>query len=143
MGLYEEFARKYYLEAKKDLMRSRRALGEGDYPEAVFHAQQCVEKAVKALIEAKKEYVYNHGPRLSSIFIRVYSDEWCSELDKVVDIVEWFTEYYTRSRYPFILRSKVYSPDEFIDRELAQEALDKACEVLGIVEKILRRKGII
>ncbi len=52
--------------------RARRALEEGDYPETVFHAQQRVEKVVKAMIEAKREYVYNHGPRLASIFARVF-----------------------------------------------------------------------
>ncbi|HDD26479.1 MAG TPA: HEPN domain-containing protein, partial [Acidilobales archaeon] len=59
MTFYEEFARKYYLEARKDLRRALKALTEGDYPEAVFHSQQCVEKAVKAMIESKREYVHN------------------------------------------------------------------------------------
>ena len=75
MTFYEEFARKYYLEARKDLERAHRALNEVDYPETVFHAQQCVEKAVKAMIESKREYVYNHGPRLASIFVRTFENE--------------------------------------------------------------------
>ncbi len=143
MGIYEEFSRKYFLEARKDLKRAERAFEEGDYPESVFHSQQCVEKAVKALIEAKREYVFNHGPFLSSLFIRVYRDEWMDYFDYVVDCLEWFIEYYTRSRYPFLLRSRVYSPEEFITRELAEEALTRARRVLDIAGRVLRRKGII
>ena len=104
MGFYEELARRSYREAVRDLERAKRALREGDYPDAVFHAHQCAEKAVKAMVEARREYVYNHGPRLASVFVRVFEGEWRREYDEVVDILGWFTEYYTRSRYPFLLR---------------------------------------
>jgi len=143
MTFYEEFARKYFLEARKDLERARRALIEGDYPEVVFHAQQCVEKAVKAMLEAKREYVYNHGPRLASIFVRVFENEWDSEFDEVVNVIGWFSEYYTRSRYPFMLKGKIVSPSEFIDEDIASESIEKALKVLGIAEKYLRKRGII
>jgi len=125
------------------LLRARKAMVEGDYPEVVFHAQQCVEKAVKAMIESRREYVYNHGPRLASIFARVFENEWRSEFDEVIDVIGWFLEYYTRSRYPFMLRGKVVSPDEYIDEEIAKEALNKALRVLRIAEGYLKSKGII
>ncbi len=143
LGIFEEFARKYYLEACKDLDRAMKAFREGDYPESVFHSQQCVEKAVKALIEAKRGYVFNHGVILSNYFIRVYKDEWIDDFDFIVECIDWFTEYYTRTRYPFLLRSRVYSPEEFITRDIAEEALDKARKVLDIVRKVLQRKGLI
>ena len=143
MTFYEEFARKYYSEAEKDLKRACRALSEGDYPEAVFHSQQCVEKAVKALIESRREYVYNHGPRPASILVRTFSDEWRDEFEELVDIIGWFSEYYTRSRYPFMLRGRVVSPSEYIDKELARKAIEKAEKVLRIVGRYLREKGVI
>ena len=143
MGFYEEFAKRFYREALKDLERAQKALRDRDYPEAVFHAQQCVEKAVKAMIEARREYVYNHGPRLASIFARVFENEWSDEYDEVLDILGWFTEYYTRSRYPFLLRGRVVSPDEFIDEEVAREAIAKAFRVVKIVESYLRKKRIV
>ncbi len=92
MGFYEEFAKRFYREALKDLERAQKALRDRDYPEAVFHAQQCVEKAVEAMIEARREYVYNHGPRLASIFAHVFENEWSDEYDEVLDILGWFTE---------------------------------------------------
>ncbi len=143
MGFYEEFARRFYREALKDLERARKALREGDYPEAVFHAQQCVEKAVKAMVEARREYVCNHGPRLASLFIRVFESEWRDEFEDVVDIIGWFTEYYTRSRYPFLLRGRVVSPEEFIDLGTAREAIEKAEKVVRIAKKYLVEKGVL
>ncbi len=143
VSFFEEFARKFFREAVKDIERARRAFQEGDYPEAVFHAQQCVEKAVKAMIEARREYVYNHGPRLASVFVRVFEHEWRPEFEEIVDSLGWFSEYYTRSRYPFLFRGRVMSPDEFIDSDIAREALDRASRVIKIVESYLRERGII
>ena len=42
-----------------------------------------------------------------------------------------------------MLRGKVVSPSEYIDEELAREAIEKARKVLSIAEKYLREKGII
>lgn len=142
MTFYEEFARKYLREAKRDLERAERALRERDYPEVVFHAQQCVEKAVKAMIESKREYVRNHGPILSSIFVRVFENEWRGEFEDIIDILGWFLEYYARSRYPFMLRGRVISPDEYIDEDVAKEALSKASKVLNVAEGYLKDRGI-
>ncbi len=143
MTFYEEFARRYFLEARRDLERAIKALNENDYPESVFHSQQCVEKAVKAIVEAKREYVYNHGPRLASVFSRVMENEWREEFEDVVDILGWFSEYYTRARYPFMLRGRIVSPEEFIDEDTARKGIEKARRVLDIVEGYLRERGII
>ena len=143
MVFYEEFARRFFREALRDLDRARRAFNEGDYPEVVFHAQQCVEKAIKAMIEARREYVCNHGPRLASIFVRVFENEWKDDYDYIVDSLVWLSEYYTRSRYPFLFRGRVISPDELIDREVAEKALQIATKVISIAERYLKDKGII
>ena len=143
MGFYERFARKYFEEAVKDLSRARRSLEEGDFPDSVFHSQQCAEKAVKAMIEARRRYVRNHGPMLGTVFVDAFSDEWVEEFDRVLDALGWFTEYYTRSRYPFLLRGEVVSPGEFIGREVAEEALKRAEEVMNIARRYLEGKGVI
>lgn len=75
--------------------------------------------------------------------MRVFEDEWEEAFDELVDVIGWFTEYYTRSRYPFFLRGKVIAPDEFIDRETASEAIEKAYRVLRVAERYLREKRII
>lgn len=143
MTFYEDFARAFLIEAKNDFDRAKKAFNENDFPHAVFNSQQCVEKAVKAMIEAKREYVYNHGPRLASIFIRIFEDEWIDDYDEIVNIIGWFSEYYTRARYPFMFKGKVVMPSEYINREIAEESIRKAEKVLEIAENYLRKKRII
>ena len=143
MSFFEGFAVKYFEQAQKDLHRAKRSLDEGDYPDSVFHSQQCVEKAVKAMIEAKRRYIHNHGPLLSTTFIDAFKDEWNDDFESVLDILGWFTEYYTRSRYPFLFKGRVVSPDEFIDRNTAEEALKKAERVLEVARKYLSGKGLL
>ena len=143
MGFYEKFAKKYFEQAEKDLKRAEKSLKERDYPDSVFHSQQCVEKSVKAIIEAKRKYVFNHGPTLGTIFSEAMGDEWKEEFEEVLDIIGWFTEYYTRSRYPFLLKGEVISPEEFIDREIAEDAYRKASKVLKIAGEYLRSRGIL
>lgn len=119
-----------------------KALGDKDYPEVVFHAQQAVEKAVKAMIEAKREYVLNHGPALASQFSRLFN-ELGEDLDTLVESLGWFVEYYTCSRYPFILRGKVVSPEGYIDESTASEALERCRRVVSVAEEYLRTKGLL
>jgi len=143
MGFFEEFARRFYLEAVKDLERAKRAFNESDFPDCVFHCQQCVEKAVKAMVETKREYVRNHGPVLASVFSRVFEGDWREEFEFVVDVLGWFLEYYTRSRYPFAMGGRIVSPGEFIDEETAKEALEKAERVLKIAGNFLKERGVL
>jgi len=75
MSIFVKFARKYFEEASKDLERAKRAMNLGDYPQTVFYAQQHVEKSVKALLEARRRVVYNHGPELVTHFIEANRDE--------------------------------------------------------------------
>ncbi len=66
------------------------------------------------MIDFRREYVCNHGPRLASIFVRIFEREWKDEYDYIVDSLVRLSEYYTRGMYPFLFRGKVISPDEFI-----------------------------
>jgi len=143
MSVFIKFARKYYEEALKDLERSRRAMSLEDYPQAVFYAQQCVEKGVKALLEVKRRVVYNHGPELISYFVEAYKDEWYESLERIVAALEFLTEYYTRARYPFLIRGEVIGPSEFVSKDIAVKALELAEKALEVVGDVLRRYGVI
>ncbi len=107
---FEKFAKKYFEEAQRDIERAKRALDHKDFPEAVFHAQQCVEKAVMSMIEVKRKYVYNHGVLLNA-FSDAFSDEWREEFDSVLDILGWFTEYYTGAGIPSSWGERLYPPE--------------------------------
>lgn len=143
MSLFEKFARKYFEEAVKDLERAERALRFNDYPQAVFYAQQSVEKAVKAMLETRKKVVYNHGPELVGIFAEAFEKEWVEGYNVIVEALEFLTEYYTRSRYPFVLRGNVLGPEDVIDMETALKGVELARKALDVVKEYLRRRGVI
>ncbi|MCD6368661.1 MAG: HEPN domain-containing protein [Thermoproteales archaeon] len=143
VSIFDKFAKKYFEEALRDFERAKRALSFNDYPQAIFYAQQSVEKAVKAMLEARKKVVYNHGPELISLLIDVFREEWSSELDIVVEALEYLTEYYTRSRYPFLLRGEVISPSDIINADIAKKGLMLAEKALDVVDNVLKRKGVI
>lgn len=143
MSLFEKLARKYFEEALKDLERAERALKLADYPQAVFYAQQCVEKAVKAMLEVKRRVVYNHGPELVGVFVEVFEKEWAEDFQRVVEALEYLTEYYTRSRYPFVLRGEVLGPSDIIDSSVALRGVELARKALEVVRDYLRRRGVI
>ena len=144
MQVFIEFARKFFEIAKRDLERARRALQEGDYPEAVFHAQQCVEKCCKALLELKGVYTYDHGPQIINLLVNLYSSELQEDkLRLLLEALSFLYGYYTFSRYPKLVGHRVVSPLEEIGRDIAEKALDLAQRVLTVCEDILRQKGVI
>jgi HEPN domain-containing protein len=143
LGVFEKFAKKYLDEASKDLERAKRAFELSDYPQAVFYAQQCTEKAVKAMLEVKRRVVYNHGPELIGLFVEVFEDEWSKDFEDVVEALEYLTEYYTRARYPFLLRGEVLGPEDVVDREVAVKGLERAKKALEVARNYLRARGVV
>ncbi|MEM2067884.1 MAG: HEPN domain-containing protein [Nitrososphaerota archaeon] len=143
MGTFERFAKKYFEESLKDLERAKRAFKAEDYPQAVFYAQQSVEKGVKAMLEFRKHVVYNHGPGLIGIFAEVFEDEWQQEFNHIIESLEYLTEYYTRARYPFLLRGEVLSPDEIVTKEVADRGIQLAEKAVGVVRDYLAGRGVI
>ena len=143
MSLFVKFARKYFEESEKDLERAIRALNLDDYPQAIFYAQQSVEKGVKAMLEVRRKVVYNHGPELIGIFSETFSNEWRKEYDIIVEALEYLTEYYTRARYPFLLKGEVYGPSDIVSKEIAEKGVKLAKKALEVVRDFLRRNSVI
>ncbi len=143
MAIYREFARLYLEIAKKDLELAIDAFNRGNYPEAVFHAQQCVEKSVKAMLEARMKYVYNHGPALIPLFEETFSSMWRSDYDVIVEALDYLRDFYTSTRYPKLVGDRVLAPWDIIDKEIASKSIDYARKVLSIATNYLREENII
>ena len=141
--MFIKFARKYFEESEKDLERAVRALNLDDYPQAVFYAQQSVEKGVKAMLEVRRKVVYNHGPELIGIFSEAFSNEWRRKYDVIVEALEYLTEYYTRARYPFLLKGEVYGPSDIVSKEIAEKGVKLARKAIEVVRDFLRRNSVI
>ena len=143
MSVFMKFARKYFEEALKDLERAERALKFNDYPQAVFYAQQSVEKCAKSMLEVKRRVVYNHGPELIAIFSDVFKDEWSDDYNVIIEALEYLQEYYTRARYPFLFRGEVYGPSDIVTKEIAEKGIELARRVIEVTRNFLRRSSII
>jgi HEPN domain-containing protein len=92
-----------------------------------FHAQQAVEKSLKALLVAKRiEYPLTHNLR---IILNLLPPDLPPPADPV-DIGE-LTEYAVSSRYPGM--------DEPVTEEQYQEAVSLARTVVSWAEEILRK----
>lgn len=143
MVVFEKFAKKYFEESVRDLSRAERAVQLSDYPQAAFYAQQCVEKAVKAMLEIKRHVVYNHGPELIGVFVDVFKDEWREGFNSIVEALEYLTEYYTRSRYPFLLRGEVLGPEDIISKDIAEKGIELARRTIEVVRDYLRGRSVI
>ncbi|MEM4718853.1 MAG: HEPN domain-containing protein, partial [Nitrososphaerota archaeon] len=61
MSIFQKFAKKYFDESLRDLERAKRAFMIEDYPQAVFYAQQSLEKGVKAMLEVVRDYLARRG----------------------------------------------------------------------------------
>ncbi len=95
-----------------------------------FHAQQAVEKGLKAMIESKKEV-----PRIHDLL------ELGSVAKKSGFAVEGFQEYfgylnqfYTSTRYPFLM---AMLPHGSPGRREAEQALQRLEEFIGFVKSSL------
>ncbi len=115
--------------ARNDQRASEILLGEGLPEEAAFHAQQAVEKALKALITA----LGGRPPRTHSI------ERLLSILEEELDVAWAYQEdlpaltyYAVEARYP--------APP--IQGEEAEEALRLARRTLRWAQEQLRRLGI-
>lgn len=85
MSIFQKFARKYFDEFLRDLERAKRAFIVEDYPQAVFYAQQSLDKGVKAMLEVRRRIVYNHGPELIGVFAEVFESERRREFDHIME----------------------------------------------------------
>ena len=116
--------------AGRDLRLAELAAGEGFGEEAAFHAQQAVEKALKALITARGERPpKTHDidvllARLERLGVEV-GEEWREEASAL-------TAYGVEARYP--------GPP--IAMEEAERAIDTARAVLEWVKEKLRELGV-
>ncbi|MEM1655671.1 MAG: HEPN domain-containing protein [Nitrososphaerota archaeon] len=143
MSIFQKFAKKYFDESLRDLERAKRAFMIEDYPQAVFYAQQSLEKGVKAMLEVRRRIVYNHGPELIGVFAEVFESEWRREFDHIMEALEYLMEYYTRARYPFLMRGEVLGPDDIVTRSVAERGIALAERALEVVRDYLARRGII
>ena len=109
--------------ARDDLRMAELALKEGIYNQACFHAQQCAEKALKAVIQLKIKVPKVHSlPELGEV-----CKEQGVHFEKMDERLNFLDRFYTLTRYPFITGML---PEGAPTEGDAQEAIGIASEIL-------------
>lgn len=80
---------------------------------------------------------------LVTIFSEVFENEWNDDFLKIVDALEYLSEYYTRARYPMLLKGDVLEPADIVSKNIASKGIEKAKEAMEVIKNFLRRNSII
>ena len=118
---------KVWLEiAESDLSAARVLFEESLYSSAVFHTQQCAEKALKGYIAA-----HNGQLRKTHDLVELLR---CSAL---YDLELWKLIHQVKLLKPFDVEYRY--PDDYVplESERVEKAIDSAREVLFLVKKLL------
>jgi len=136
---FRDFALKYLEIAVKDLERAKRNLDFDDYEAVIFYAQQCVEKSVKSILEIHGIFTKEHeiNTQFAVLAKKEKFDENFSRT--ILTALEFFTLDWSRTRYPFIFKGAVTSPEEYYSEEKAGKALETAAEILRLVKGYLEQ----
>ena len=125
-----EAAEQWLAFARQDLRMAELAFAEGIYNQTCFHAQQCVEKAIKGWLEQQGRT----PPRTHRLMdlLTLLPPDLMGELNEALGLLDRF---YIPTRYPDALPGML--PDGFPGQRDAREALDLAKQTLEQVESIL------
>ena len=119
--------------ADEDLKLARHGLtltGEVPYRLIAYHAQQCVEKILKAfLVFHGIDFPYTHN---ISRLMELCADhgDWMNEVQEADELT------------PFAITTRYPGEDEKVSREEALRAIEIAAKVRDIVRRNLVKKGI-
>ncbi|MDQ2831011.1 MAG: HEPN domain-containing protein [Chloroflexota bacterium] len=118
-------------------LRAAEVLYDADlWGQTCFHAQQCVEKMLKAaLIAHGKGY-----PRIHNIveLLALLDEDTANKLADVAAEAGSLDEFYIPTRYPEALAGVL--PDRMPEREDATEALDLARRIFAIMQGVLQQQ---
>lgn len=134
----KEFAIAFLLRAKADLKSAKDLLEADDFPDAALHAQQCAEKAIKALLVIENRFVSRHI--VSDIFSEVVEELKLEELEDVLDCCRELERHWIRPRYPFPEMGDIWNPLEEYEEEDAKEAIEKAEFVFERLKTLLKER---
>ena len=127
----KELAKEFFLTALDDLKSAKLELDGKIFNNSIYHSQQAVEKAIKALLILHNQFVETH---FVADRIKGFVD------DKVVEYAKSLEKNWVITRYPFRRKTEIWSPRKAFTEADAIEALEKARFVVNEIGKILKEK---
>ena len=136
-----ELAKALLEEAKLDLESAKTHIQYKRWHKAVFDAQQCAEKAMKAALACEGiTYISDHDP--SGFFavdvVMRAPESWVESLREVLHETAWLMDQYSVARYARIRARRVVTPLKLYKKEDAEEAVRIAEKTLFTIEKFLK-----
>ncbi|MDD2665869.1 MAG: HEPN domain-containing protein [Methanocellales archaeon] len=138
---YEKISKAFLIEAKDDIEMAEIAYSHGKFSKAVYHSQQCVEKAFKAALVLKGKFISEH--EVLTDFLKVYQNELSREtIEKIMKDTPKLESQFKRVRYPLFGRTDlpIWIPSKEYDESDAKSAIEKANLIFGILSKYLEGK---
>ena len=131
-----KYAKLFIKRAEEDLEVSKVLLKTNHYPDSVYHSQQCVEKAVKAVLILNGVIFRRHN--VSGVFRNVIyemniEDSWKEKLLNLIPKIESLEEHWVLPRYPEPYFGELWNPLEEYTKEDAEN-------VLKVIKEFLKDK---
>jgi len=136
----KDFSLAMLKDGERDYIIGKKLLEEGFYDKSVYHFQQAVEKAVKAVLIAFGIFQKTHfvGEVLvETVNTKEIDDIWKGKLIRIAELSESIEPDVSLSRYPGIRGNSLWLPYEEYDREDAEKAQKKGNEVLTVAKEFV------
>jgi HEPN domain-containing protein len=135
-----DFAEAMGLDARRDYEIGITLVEAGYFDKAVYHFQQSVEKAIKAVLISQGVFQKTHfvGSILEGIIGELDTSEESKErLKELANIAKNIEPEVSLSRYPGIINDALWLPYKEYSRKDAEEAKDNADIALKVAEDFL------
>jgi HEPN domain-containing protein len=131
----KEIARAFLVEARSDSEAVRVLIGNKQYSLAIYHAQQSVEKLLKACLAAEgKIGIYKH--EIFYFFKEALEGKFeDGEMRILVDSVPELEEEWSATRYPGWENNRIWIPSESYTLDDAREMESR----MNIASKVLKK----
>ena len=124
----KEWALSWLADGKRDLLAASHLLDVALYEKSVYHCQQAVEKAIKAVLAVWGEFKKSHfvAETLKSECENRQLNDWKEKLLKIADIGDSTEPQVSLSRYPRLVNDAIWRPYEKYNESIAKEYIKNA-----------------
>lgn len=124
----EEWALSWLADSRRDLLAAEYLVSASLYEKSVYHCQQAVEKAMKAIFVVRGEFRRSH---FVSEILRAECENhelgvWKERLLRIADIGDIIEPYVSLSRYPRLINGFIWHPYEEYSEDVAKEYIENA-----------------
>jgi HEPN domain-containing protein/predicted nucleotidyltransferase len=124
----KEWALSWLADGKRDLLAASHLMNAALYEKSVYHCQQAVEKAIKAVLALWGEFKKSHfvAETLRSECENRELNEWKEKLLKIADIGDSTEPQVSLSRYPRLVNDAIWRPYEKYNEDMAKDYIKNA-----------------